>query len=85
MGLASGFLQLLESTSIALIEKGIDSIQQLVDRIPYSAIEPLMNRSPPMLADFVATLPTHQAFLTPIVRLNLSEEAPEFAAGMTAS
>jgi tryptophan halogenase len=37
--------------------------QQMVDRIPYSAIEPLMDRSAPMLADFVATLPTHQASL----------------------
>lgn len=37
--------------------------QQLVDRVPYSAIEQLMDRSAPMLADFVRTLPTHEAFL----------------------
>jgi tryptophan halogenase len=37
--------------------------QQLVDRIPLSVIMNLMDKSAPMLADFVATLPSHQEFL----------------------
>jgi tryptophan halogenase len=37
--------------------------QQLVDRIPLSVIMNLMDKSAPMLADFVATLPSHEEFL----------------------
>ena len=37
--------------------------QQLVDRVPLSVIMNLMDKSAPMLADFVATLPSHQEFL----------------------
>ena len=37
--------------------------QQLVDRIPLGVIMNLMDKSAPLLADFVATLPSHQEFL----------------------
>jgi tryptophan halogenase len=40
-----------------------DRYQQLVDRIPLSVIMNLMDKSAPMLADFVATLPSHEEFL----------------------
>ena len=38
--------------------------QQLVDRIPLNVIMNLMDKSAPMLADVVKTLPSHQEFLT---------------------
>jgi tryptophan halogenase len=40
-----------------------DRYQQLVDRIPLGVIMNLMDKSGPMLADFVATLPSHEEFL----------------------
>jgi tryptophan halogenase len=37
--------------------------QQLVDRIPLSVINNMLDKSAPMLAEFVATLPNHEDFL----------------------